>query len=394
MHSPSQRLISLMAPVLERAMQLAPPDSPDLGWLLTIRARHLGMNMDDYAGATAALQQALAIARRHNDQRLELRAQGTRVLLAAYHRQDHDFEAAIAESLHLLESVDSIYDESLVRRHAMALQIAHGERQAALVQAQLALAAAEKLRDHERLVNVCLDAAWVHSYAGDWAGAFAFSDRALAVYPAFAPALSQRILLESQLGNVEQAEARAQQLLENERQHRSAYHCLCSDWLAQAWRITGNRDWLALTRNAALTTLALPRSTPIWEYGARMALGLVAVGDGDAASAAEQYGFLARGGAGAIVDSPVLGVIARAAGLTDKAAAHFACALAFHRRAGYRLPLAWTCCDYADLLLERNGPGDRDRAGALLDEGIAIARELGMNPLVERILARRAPLQA
>ena len=36
-------------------------------------------------------------------------------------------------------------------------------------------------------------------------------------------------------------------------------------------------------------------------------------------------------------------------------------ALAFCRKAGYRPELAWSCCDYADLLLERNGDGDLAR---------------------------------
>jgi hypothetical protein len=66
----------------------------------------------------------------------------------------------------------------------------------------------------------------------------------------------------------------------------------------------------------------------------------------------------------------------------------------FLRQAGYRPELAWTCCDYADLLRERNAPGDGEKATALLDEGLGIARELGMKPLVERILSRRKMLKA
>ena len=43
----------------------------------------------------------------------------------------------------------------------------------------------------------------------------------------------------------------------------------------------------------------------------------------------------------------------------DQAAEHFEHSLAFCRKAGYRPELAWTCCDYADLLLERNKKADR-----------------------------------
>ena len=64
------------------------------------------------------------------------------------------------------------------------------------------------------------------------------------------------------------------------------------------------------------------------------------------------------------------------------------------RRAGYRPVLAWTCCDYADALRERNGEGDRAKAISLLDESLAISSELGMRPLMERVLSRREILGA
>ncbi len=56
--------------------------------------------------------------------------------------------------------------------------------------------------------------------------------------------------------------------------------------------------------------------------------------------------------------------------------------------------LAWTCYDYADTLLQRNEHGDRDKAMSLLDESLAISSELGMRPLMERVLSRREILGA
>ena len=68
--------------------------------------------------------------------------------------------------------------------------------------------------------------------------------------------------------------------------------------------------------------------------------------------------------------------------------------MSFCRKSGYRPELAWTCCNYADLLLKRNGEGDRAKANALLDESLAISSELGMRPLMERVLSRREILGA
>ena len=89
--------------------------------------------------------------------------------------------------------------------------------------------------------------------------------------------------------------------------------------------------------------------------------------------------------------------------MTDpvQAEEHFEDALAFCRKAGYRPELAWTCHDYAELILQHPNPDERKAgtrtaptyqgegttATALLEEGMAIAVQLGMPPLMERIAA-------
>jgi len=78
----------------------------------------------------------------------------------------------------------------------------------------------------------------------------------------------------------------------------------------------------------------------------------------------------------------------------DLAVGHFDDSLSFCRKAGFRPELAWTCCDYADTLLQRNESGDHEKATALLDESLAISSGLGMRPLMERVLSRREILKA
>ena len=90
----------------------------------------------------------------------------------------------------------------------------------------------------------------------------------------------------------------------------------------------------------------------------------------------------------------LLGLLSQTMGNFDQAMAHFEDALAFCRKAGYRPELAWTCCDYADTLRELGGEGDRPKAMSLLDESLAISSELGMRPLMERVLSRREILGA
>ena len=98
----------------------------------------------------------------------------------------------------------------------------------------------------------------------------------------------------------------------------------------------------------------------------------------------------------------LLGILAQTMGSPDQAAEHFEDALAFCRKAGYRPELAWSCCDYADLLLQRASTSsarteseeDRRKAMSLLDESLSISSEMGMRPLMERVLSRREILGA
>ena len=46
------------------------------------------------------------------------------------------------------------------------------------------------------------------------------------------------------------------------------------------------------------------------------------------------------------------------------------------------------------MLLERDGDGDKTKATSLLDESLQISSDLGMRPLMERVLSRREILKA
>ncbi len=127
-------------------------------------------------------------------------------------------------------------------------------------------------------------------------------------------------------------------------------------------------------------------------------LALLAVQRGDHSAAEEHYAYF-QAHQGTMVESVasvdrVLGLLSETMGNPDQSTAHFEDALTFCRKAGYRPELAWTCCDYADTLLQRNEPGDREKATTLLDESLAISSELGMRPLMERVLSRREILGA
>ena len=176
-------------------------------------------------------------------------------------------------------------------------------------------------------------------------------------------------------------------------------------------RITGNNDRLEIAEAAVEAVSSSRFEIPLVTSVVRLGSAMLAVQREDPAKAREHHGALASGGTVPLsfpmAFDRLLGLLAQTMGEPNTAATHFEDALALCRKAGYRPELAWTCCDYADLLLERastapssggsrTAPTDADRAKAmsLLDESLAISRELGMRPLMERVLSRREILGA
>jgi tetratricopeptide (TPR) repeat protein len=158
--------------------------------------------------------------------------------------------------------------------------------------------------------------------------------------------------------------------------------------------MAGVEDMIEFARASAQKALADPGTHPLEMVSLSIALGLIAIKRDGVQEVRSQYQALlphagmASPGSGMLLDR-LLGLLAGTMGELDRAAEHFDDALAFARKGGYRPELAWTCRDYADLLLSRNAPGDSERAAALLDEALALAQEMGMRPLVERVQARR-----
>lgn len=87
--------------------------------------------------------------------------------------------------------------------------------------------------------------------------------------------------------------------------------------------------------------------------------------------------------------SRYLGVLAATMRQWEKAQRHFEDALAMNASMGAKPWLAHPQQQYAEMLLERGQPGDVEKALALLDEALAIGRQLGMHTLVERAVSLR-----
>ncbi|MEE8370356.1 MAG: hypothetical protein V3S00_06280, partial [Dehalococcoidia bacterium] len=91
--------------------------------------------------------------------------------------------------------------------------------------------------------------------------------------------------------------------------------------------------------------------------------------------------------------SQYLGLLAASLERWEGAEKHFEDALEMNTRMGARPWLVHTQHDYADMLLRRDEPGDREKALELVSEALNAAQEMGMKAIVEKALALKLRAQ-
>jgi tetratricopeptide (TPR) repeat protein len=389
--------------LISRALGLVQYDSLEMGGLLASYGRVLSLEEGNYLDAKSALDKALAIARREGDVGLEMRTLVSAAEVDGYHSHWQEALDSSLRAIELIPRIDDPRTEMLARYWATLPLMIIGNPDEADLQAAAMLSPAERLRHHFYLARTLFAHTCLSQCRGNWQAARDFSDRGLAVSPREARLLGNRVLLEYELGDFSQGEDYLERLLEVVQLTApgpTLEHGFLAIVIPAVARITGITSRFAVVEETAETILSSPSVTPIITTFARTCLALMAVQRGDAAAAGEQYAVLepAQGTEITVIlgiqPKGLLGLLAQTMGNLDQAVDHFEDSLAFCREAGYRPELAWTCCDYADTLLQRNLPGDPDKAMSLLDESLAISSELEMRPLIERVLSRREILKA
>jgi len=172
------------------------------------------------------------------------------------------------------------------------------------------------------------------------------------------------------------------------------FRSILAGWV---WYMIGLATGLDLAENHAKAVLSRKAD---WRLGKAMAwagLGLIAVYKADVDAAKEHYAALKRIRGtiyyGIIADDRLLGILSQTMGELNQAVTHFEDALAFCRK-GYWPELALTCCEYAETLLQRHRPDDQAKAASLLDESLSLSQQLGMKPLIERVIGLQEGTQS
>ena len=387
-----------MAQIVGRALELVPPDSVEAGRLWCSYTKWTGIEGGNHQESQGALDRALEIAHRVGDSGLEMTALTIGAQVEAFHLRLPDCLDKSLRAIELVPKADNLRNETVARFFVVFAFITMGHTDQVIPALAACLDSAQKLRDRYWLRI----AYWGHEIlfrlVGDWPMAREFSNRALAdnVDARF---LARRAMLEYQVGDFDQGESHLNRLWEITGTAASLDNTSPVSVVPSLTRISGSTEGLDIAESVAQNALASPDCTPFTANFAHCTLGLLAIEKNDAIAAAKQYAALEpyRGTipmSGFIAIDRLLGLLSQTIGNLDQAATHFEDALAFCRKAGYQPELAWSCCDYADMLKERDAEGDRAKAMSLLDESLAISSELGMRPLMERVLSRREILKA
>ena len=385
-----------------RALSMVPPDSYAAGRLLCNYGLTSYHETADYQEAREAFARAIAIARHEGDTAMEARTLGNASHVDADElRWEESLEKAM-EAIHLASQANDPAAEFMGQRTAFEALRAMGDFEGAGIHAEAALALAESLGQPEQLGRAFYNTIVSAQQAGDWLAARTISDRGLEVAPQNAFLLACRIRLEYEDGDFNLGEAyldRLVQAMGRVTPGANQHYALSALVIAEISRITGDTHRFKVADKAAEIVLSSPYAVPRFSMCARTSLALMAIQRGAITAAAEQYSILepARGTLLALDMGTIdrrLGLLAHTIGNLDQATAHFEDALDFCRKAGYRPELAWTCCDYAGTLLQRDSPGDREQAMSLLDESLEISTNLGMRPLMERVIALQEQVQA
>jgi tetratricopeptide (TPR) repeat protein len=384
------------------ALELVPPDSQDAGRLLSRYIRLIGATSDGYQSAKDAFERALVIAKREDDIPLEMQALAGFAYVSFFHLQRGDSLDHSLRAIELARQANDLYAEAEARLTAQMCFYDLGMPDESRRQASAALAVAERLHSRFWLSGSLFRSAGTAAVLGDWTDARELGHRGLSVDETDPRALSLFVRLEYETGDFDKGAAYLNRLIGPGSQPSPQSTLLAIASAAQlipmVYRITGDVFRIDYAEAAAYATLSSRYAPPYIQSMAYMGLGILAAQRSDARMATEQYSVLKlhRNGMGLCFQAVdrILGILAHTMGNLDLAITHFEEAMTMCRKAGYRVELAWTCCDYADTLRERDAEGDRAKAVSLLDESLAISSALGMQPLMERVLSRREILGA
>ncbi|MDA1257252.1 MAG: hypothetical protein O3C10_05335, partial [Chloroflexi bacterium] len=407
--------------ITREALDLVPGDSVEAGWLWTRHGTCLMDNEGDFPGADEAFLKAEAIAQSVGSKALEARA-NAHMCQIAFHRLDSAAAIHHGELAWTFAQEGGDPPSALRSQNFAASEYLHkGQLGQAFELIDRNLALAESVGDALWRSSSSWIGAGMAICAGDWERARAYFFDHSAGRPEMAEVgVLYELLFDSLAGrrNIKGPDVEVEFLrIRRGIQDSTSLRGLIGWWADSLGQVlaflggwTGTLKEIAVAEHSVLT-----RHHRSWEVSADMMRGVSAAALNNRVECDVFYQRLS--GINRVVDAVstmslerVRGQLKTTMGETDAAEQHFQNAIEQTRKAGARGELAWSLMLYSEMLLDRATEsaggegasrasaqveiGDRAKAAKLQDEALIVTGELGMQPLTERILARREILRA
>jgi tetratricopeptide (TPR) repeat protein len=382
--------------LLKRALELVQPDSPEAAILLAEYAGHSAVESGDRPELDVMARRAIEIARKSGNLQLELRILTGSWALGDVREHTARWSDRILELARILDDKEAEFRGTW---NLLFDLVVEGKKEELLQYTPRMMSLATSSRRKDRMFTAHIGAASLAMRVGDWVGARRYCDESIATNNTHPHIWGSRACSEFLSGDVAAGEKYLGMMVDAMKLATpgpSHYYVAPGVIMPLAAHITGDRSKLAYARQVCE---AATHSTSHRALLGHLGLGLVAAELGDRQSAKSAYEKVVQSGPYLFVATYIdrqraLGMIANAADMQEEAASHFEESISFTRRAGFKPDLAWGCYDYGEMLVSHGTPTNSERAAKLRDEALSIARELGMKPLIERILRRREILKA
>lgn len=386
-HPHNVQLMWQLAPIVQKALTLVDEDSINRGYLL-VPSAFIAFGEGDAEPAFDAVHEAIEMALDHGDEILEMRAQAMRANIAGFARRDQESIDSAARALELVARHPEPETEMRARLWLSSGFGSSGRAEEAAEAADQFFAAALKLGHSVWVGRSLQPITTTKLLKGDWNATLEAANAATRFAPAMAGAVIMAVGLFT--GNSEITKA-----------GREMAPTIGTDGYSQILlyraldQIDESDEMAVSLKQEVLKTINLryQRRTDASVTRGTLQRAILA---GDVETARENYRLLYphptdEGVWNVDMISVTFGIAARLIGEDENALSHFEDAIRVSREGGYKVTLAQALWGASEVFRDS---GDTKSADAYETEALAIAGELGMRPLTERILARRDILKA
>jgi DNA-binding CsgD family transcriptional regulator/tetratricopeptide (TPR) repeat protein len=374
--------------LVEQASDLVVPNTREWAWLETYRVLYEFRQQPDYERAADRFRKVRRLAGTLNDEILELH-----ILLnwcfvgSASMRLD--------DVLPMLPGIDKLSQKvgsQRIRAIVELWQTATADREEARRRTENAMRISERVRDRALLCFMLSRLANQHLVDGKWDDARTVLDRAISVYPhgVFGSVLARRARVEYETGNIAAGDIFLNRYLDA---YRSSDKDEIFDFIflveliGNRTRIIGRFKHIDVAKQIAVEAIDSPRASKRNKHHCLLWSGFLAATGKDTATAVSilaQLEELQRS-LGRSDHSIIEGIVAVGAGDLDRGIAYIEEGIKDLQKRGNRPDLAWGYLERAEILAKQYKEVCSPQIHETLHMASAIARDVGMPALSDRI---------